>query len=159
MYLGRSPSSWDFTWGVEVCFAPSRSLTIVNLVNRKLQRKSAPEAARFRPRPLRSREKGDSYRRSPFLFLDSRFRRPLGLLRRRVYFFSSFPDPKVLVSFELSDWWRWLVKLSLRAYYQESDIMSYYMCISFIYIYFLKRKNYSLSTFIGFRENNRYCRL
>ena len=43
-----------------------------------------------------------------FLFLDSRFRRFPGLLRRWVYFFSSFPDPTVLVSFELSDWWRWL---------------------------------------------------
>ena len=86
MYLGWSPSSWDFAWGVEVGFSPSRSLAICSLVNRKLQRKSAPEVTRFRPRPLRSREKGDSHRRFPLLLLDFRFRRHLGLLSRRVYF-------------------------------------------------------------------------
>ena len=45
-----------------------------------------PEVTRFRPRLLRSRGKGDSHRRSPLLLPDSRLRRHLGLLRRRVYF-------------------------------------------------------------------------
>ena len=45
-----------------------------------------PEVTRFRPRLLRSRGKGDSHRRSPLLLPDSRLRRHLGLLRRRIYF-------------------------------------------------------------------------
>ena len=56
--------------------------------------KLLPEATRFRLRPLCSREKGDSYRRSPF---------SSSILDFGAF---SFPDPTVFVSFELSDWWR-----------------------------------------------------
>ena len=61
-----------------------------------------PEVTRFRPRPLRSREKGDSHRRFPLLLLD--FDAILDYSVDGFIFSSSLPDPKVLVLFELSDW-------------------------------------------------------
>ena len=139
MYLEWSPSSWDFAWGVEVGFAPRRSLAICSLVNRKLQRKSAPEVTRFRPRPLRSREKEiliDAFLSSSSI-LD--FDAILDYSFDGFIFSSSLPDPKVLVSFEPSDWWRGLVKIESpsvlsRKWYHE--LLHMY----FVYIYFQKEE-------------------
>ena len=86
--------------GVEVYYAPSRSLTISDFLNRKW----VPEVQHFRPRPPPQSKIGDSPRRFPFLSLLPR----RDAILDRLVEASLSPSSRIwmLVSVELSDWWR-----------------------------------------------------
>ena len=110
LYLGWSPSSWDFRWGVEVGFLSSRSPAISQLVNRKLQR-SWRRRRRVSGHAHFVVEKREILIDVFLLFLDSRFRRLLisgsGVVR--------LLRPLWLVEMTVLNW----------VYYHGSDIMSY----------------------------------
>ena len=150
MYLERSPSSWDFTWGVEVDGAPSRSLTICKLVNRKWQRKSDRKwrVSGHAYSAVEEREILIDALLSSSLILD--FDAILDYSVDGFIFSSSLPDPKVLVLFEPSDW---LTRLSRNWFSKRiiKKVISWAITYAFR-IYDSKRKNYSLSASTGFSE-------
>ena len=87
-----------------------RSLAISDFLNRKW----VPEVQHFRPRPLPQSKIGDSLRRFPFLSL---FPRRDAILDRLVEA-SLSPSSRIwmLVSVELSDWWRRKRDSAIRIY-------------------------------------------
>ena len=150
MYLERSPSSYDFTWGVEVDCTPSRSLTICKLVNRKLQRKSDRKwrVSGHAPSAVEKREILIDAFLSSSLILD--FDAILDHSVDGFIFSSSLPEPKVLVLFEPSDWLTRLVEID------SPSVLSRKWYHGLLYRHFVymvkKRKNYSLSASTGLSE-------